>query len=218
MPKNALGRVSNTLACMATPSRRQDFPTAKRRAVEADVLRATEGLLSDGAPYADLAVERIAREAGLSRTAFYFYFKDKRDLLMRLTEGVTDELYAVADRWWSGDAGPARLDAALQGVSDLFHAHGPLIRAIIEVAGYDAEVSAQWRTLIGRFVEATRVRLEHEQRAGGSAAGADPAATAFALVWMTERTLHQSIAQGDLLGREAIVDALERIWRGAVYG
>ena len=52
--------------------------TPKRAAVQAAVLRATEELLRDGASYADLNIERIARRAGISRTAFYFYFRDKR--------------------------------------------------------------------------------------------------------------------------------------------
>ena len=33
------------------------------------------------------------RGPGSRRTAFYFYFRDKRELLLRLTEDVTDELY-----------------------------------------------------------------------------------------------------------------------------
>ena len=34
--------------------------------------------------------QRITTRAGISRTAFYFYFRDKRELLMRLTEDVTE--------------------------------------------------------------------------------------------------------------------------------
>ena len=52
------------------------------------MLRATEQLLAEGSSYADLNVERIATAAGISRTAFYFYFRDKRDLLMRLAGDV----------------------------------------------------------------------------------------------------------------------------------
>src|SRR3954447_7442312 len=80
--------------------------TGKRQAIEAAVLRATEDLVAEGSSYADLNVERIATRAGISRTAFYFYFRDKRELLMRLTAEVNQQLYAEADTWFSGDAAP----------------------------------------------------------------------------------------------------------------
>ena len=67
-----------------TLSRRPQAPTEKRQATEAAVLTAMEELLGEGTPYAALSVERIATRAGISRTAFYFYFADKRELLMRL--------------------------------------------------------------------------------------------------------------------------------------
>ena len=79
---------------MASLTRRTEAQTEKRAAVEAAVLEATEGLLVGGRSYADLTIEDIARGAGISRTAFYFYFRDKRELLMRLTEDVAEGLYA----------------------------------------------------------------------------------------------------------------------------
>ena len=56
--------------------------TPKRAAVQAAVLTATEQLLGEGASYADLNIERIATRAGISRTAFYFYFADKREVAL----------------------------------------------------------------------------------------------------------------------------------------
>src|SRR5512134_990691 len=161
-------------------------PTARRRAVQAAVLEATEALLREGARYGDLNVERIATRAGISRTAFYFYFRDKRELLMRLTEDVNDLLYAQADIWWSGSGDPAaEMREALARIAGAYDEHGVLLRAIVEVSATDEEIAAFWRGLVGRFVDATRRRIERE-RAAGRAAVADPQATAFALCWMTE--------------------------------
>src|SRR3954453_5740148 len=80
-------------AVMAVLSRRQDT-SEQRRAAEAEFTRATVDLLAHGDSYADLSVERIAAAAGRTRTAFYFYFRDKRELLMRATETVAEQLYA----------------------------------------------------------------------------------------------------------------------------
>ena len=203
---------------MSTASRRPEPATEKRQAVEAAVLEATEGLLSEGASFADLNIERIATRAGISRTAFYFYFRDKRELLMQLTEGVSDVLYAAADTWWSGaDVGGAELAAALERVAGLYREHDPLLRAIVEVSTYDDEVAAFWRALVGRFVEATRQRIEAEQEAGRADPGLHAQATAFALVWMTERTYYQMLVQDQPVKPAALVGALVGVWRRAVY-
>jgi AcrR family transcriptional regulator len=192
--------------------------TPKRVAVQADVLRATERLLSEGASWSDLGVERIATTAGISRTAFYFYFRDKRELLIRLTEDVTELLYAEADRWFSG-AGNAEeeIREALGKIAELYVEHRALLRVIVEVSTYDEEVAVFWRALIGRFVEATRLRIEAEQAAGKAPAYA-AAPTAFGLVWMCERTLYQLMVQETPFSRDDAVDALVRMWVRAVYG
>jgi AcrR family transcriptional regulator len=192
--------------------------TPKREAVQAEVLRATEQLLAEGNSWAELGVERIATTAGISRTAFYFYFSDKRDLLLRLTEDVNEQLYHAADRWWSGEAEEeAEIREALVEIADLYDEHMALLKVIVEVSTYDEDVAKHWRGLIGRFVEATRQRIEDEQRAGKSPAF-PAAATAFGLVWMCERTLYELMVQDPPFTRDETIDALVRIFMRSVYG
>jgi AcrR family transcriptional regulator len=204
---------------METLSRRPELPTDKRRAIEADVLTATEALLGEGASYANLSIERIATRAGISRTAFYFYFADKRELLMRLAADVGQQLYDEAETWWSGSGdGPAQLTEALAKIADLYRAHGPLVCAIVEVSTYDSTVGVFWRGLVGRFVGASAERIAAEQKAGRADAALDPTATAFALVWMTERSFHQMLVQDDAPGASELVGALAGVWRATNYG
>jgi AcrR family transcriptional regulator len=192
--------------------------TPKRRAVQAAVLRATEELLQGGASWADLGVERITSGAGISRTAFYFYFKDKRELLMRLTEDVTEDLYAAADGWYHGEGDPqAVMREALTQIWALYKEHEPLLKAIVEVSTYDEEVATFWRALLDRFVVATRERIEVEQAAGRAPAAVPAEATAFALTWMTERTLYQQLMQ-QRFAEDEVIDALVGIWLRGVYG
>jgi AcrR family transcriptional regulator len=200
------------------PSRSTTAPASpKRAAVQAAVLRATEQLLAEGATYADLNIERIATRAGISRTAFYFYFADKRELLMRLSEDVTDELFTQADIWYSGSGDPeAEIREALANIARLYEQHGPLLRAIVEVSTYDEDVAVFWRQLLGRFVDASRSRIISEQEAGKSS-GCDPAATAFALCWMAERVLYQELVQDAPIPREDLVESLVCIWMRTIY-
>src|SRR3954466_13303867 len=170
---------------------REGPATAKRAQVQAAVLKATEELLAGGASYAELNVERIATAAGISRTAFYFYFRDKRDLLMRLAGDVTELLYAQADIWFSGEGDdPEReIREALTRIAELYREHGVLIRAIVEVSTYEEDIATFWRGLLNQFVDATQRRIEAESAIPGARA------TGFALTWMAERTFYQQLVQ-----------------------
>jgi TetR/AcrR family transcriptional regulator, ethionamide resistance regulator len=192
--------------------------TPKRAAVQAEVLRATEQLLAEGTNWADLGIERIATTAGISRTAFYFYFRDKRELLMRLTEDVNEQLYVEADRWYSGDGDDEQeIREALTKIAELYIEHEALLRIIVEVSTYDEKVATFWRSLLGRFILATRMRIEAEQEAGKSPPfPAEP--TAFGLIWMCERTLYQLMVQEPDFSRDEAIEALVRIFMRSVYG
>jgi AcrR family transcriptional regulator len=158
---------------MAVLSRREAAAGERRREAVQGFLVATEELLDDGASYAELSVEQISSRAGRPRTAFYLYFRDKRELLMRLTEDVAQTLYEEADRWWSGTRGREDLELALADILRTWGQHASVLRAIAEASTYDAEIAEFWRGMVGRFVEATERRLVTEGDEPGSAAASD---------------------------------------------
>jgi TetR/AcrR family transcriptional regulator, ethionamide resistance regulator len=197
---------------VAVLSKRVEAPE-RRREAEAAFVVATESLLAGGSSYADLSVEQISAAAGRSRTAFYVYFRDKRDLLMRATETVAGQLYDEADRWWSGADGRRGLRSALTDILTTYRDHADLLRAVVEASTYDEQVGEFWRTLVGRFIEATELRLADEGDDPSRAAG-----KAFALVWMTERACYQQVARGGRMDDPRLVDALLEVWERSVYG
>ncbi|MBX5470425.1 MAG: TetR/AcrR family transcriptional regulator [Thermoleophilaceae bacterium] len=199
---------------MAVLSKRANEPTEQRREAEQSFVRAVEELLADGASYAELSVEQISRRAGRTRTAFYFYFRDKRELLMRATEDASVDLYRAADQWFSGTSGPDEMAEALAGVFEIYREHAALLSAVVEASTYDDQVRELWRSVIQRFVDATVRRLLDE----GASTGAEAArAKAFALVWMTERACYQQLAQGRPLSDDSLIAALVEIWQRGVY-
>jgi TetR/AcrR family transcriptional regulator, ethionamide resistance regulator len=200
----------------SSTTQRKRTPTAKREAVEADMLRAVNELLEEGAAYNDLDVGRIAQRAGISRTAFYFYFADKRELLKRVTEDVIALLYVQAERWWSGTGeGRADLETALRNAAVLYRDHAPVLRAIVEVSGYDEEMGDFWRGVIGRFIDATTAHLEREWGPGPHQPSA--AATAHVLCWMTERTYYHALYEPGEDHWPPLLDAVVSIWHRSVY-
>jgi AcrR family transcriptional regulator len=204
---------------VATGGEPRGAPTAKRAAVQAAVLEATVALLDEGASYADLNIERIATRAGISRTAFYFYFRDKRELLLRLTENVTDQLYRQGDIWLSGIDEPSEeLRRTLSNVGALYREHGVVLRAIVQASATDDEIAVSWHRIVDRFVDATTRRIEELQRDGATAVREDARATAFALCWMIERTFNQQLVLGEPFDEVVLVDAIAGVFVRAVYG
>jgi AcrR family transcriptional regulator len=186
----------------------------RRAAAEAAILRAASDLIEEGSSFAGLSVEAIATRAGIGRTAFYFYFRDKRELLMRLTQEATGELFAESERWWHGDAD---LRDSLAQTIRLYLEHAAVLRVVTEAAGYDDDVRAFWQALVGRFVDATTERIERDQ-AAGLAEPVPARETAAALIWMCERRLYQ-FARDDPDGDPSLlIDALAGVMLRSVYG
>jgi TetR/AcrR family transcriptional regulator, ethionamide resistance regulator len=185
--------------------------------VEADVRAALLHLLGQGKPFKDLTVDELARAAGLSRTAFYFYFPGKNQVLMAALGDVTEELYAEAERWWHGEGPPERLmRVALEGIVDVFQRHAALLRTSHEVTTYDPEFAAFYNDLVmKRFVTATAEQLRRDSRAG-RLRPMDSDTVAEVLVWMVERCNNVLIGTQ---GRSAdqVVEAFTTIWVHALY-
>jgi AcrR family transcriptional regulator len=186
-----------------------------RAQIQAAVTTATLQLAEEIA-FKDLTVDQIARAAGLSRTAFYFYFRSKHDLLRAAMEEVSDEAFREADRWWHGEGEPRSLiRAAIEGVVDVYQRHVNLMRVGQEVAMYDPEMGALWQELMGRFIDATAEHLRAEQ-AAGRLRPLEPGAAAESLVWMMERCNYVYLGLGRR-SRAEMVDTLTAIWYHALY-
>jgi AcrR family transcriptional regulator len=208
------------MSFMAVLTRRKG-PKARKARREALLTRlgdAVEDLLREGGSYADLAVERITSRADVSRTTFYEYFGDKRELLMSLSERATADLGTAAAGWRAegGDLGRAELREVLR----LFltaNRERPLLAALTEAAAYDDEVRAAWLAHQDALIDLIEERLREEQSAGRMPPG--PAhATACALHWMVQQTCYQEMVARQRISEDEYLDAITGIWMRAVRG
>jgi AcrR family transcriptional regulator len=197
-------------------SQPQGSQPSHRDEVRQSMRAAVLGLLEDR-PFKDLTIDEIAGAAGLTRTAFYFYFKNKVEVLAAVVEELAGDLYKEADRWWSGDDENVELAMreALEGTARVNQRHAAVLRAAIEVTTYDATFAGLYRQLTERFVTNAAEHIRDEQ-AAGRARQVDPQASAEALIWMTERCGYQMIAMDGLEVSE-FVDALIPVWLHALY-
>ena len=193
-------------------------PAVRRRTreeVQAAVREALVGLLGER-PFKDVTVDELARRTGLSRTAFYFYYPDKNEVLKEAAETVAAEAYAEADRWWHGSGPPEQLvREALEGIANVFCKHDGILRAALEVTTYDPAFRAFYWALIRRFVDATAEHLWREIGAG-RARRLDVEVVAESLVWMAERCAYAFFL---IEGRpqNEVIEPLTSIWVHAVY-
>lgn len=200
----------------------------RRRPEEAEraILAAARSFLEEH-PFREMTVEGVMVRTGLSRPAFYAYFRDRYDLVTRLLEGVGGLLFALDWRWLSGVAGEDEsrevLVDALRAGSQTFVEYGPVLRAISDAAGQDARVEEVYRYgLIQRLVTAVAGRISRDVEAGVSPDGLDPEQTARALVLMTERYLLDTFGRPERRPSrseaEAVFGTLEEIWVRTLYG
>lgn len=162
-----------------------------RGAAEERIFAAVERLLEAGEAYTSLSTGRIAEEAGVARSTLYVHFADKADLLVRLTEAATTELFDVAERWVAGGGGLPELEATMREVVRQQRSHKALFVALNEAAAYEPRVAAFWQSRIQRFAEQVEPRVP---------AGLDARVTSRFLAWGAERAVFEHIGS-DASGR-----------------
>ncbi|MCX5045481.1 TetR/AcrR family transcriptional regulator [Aldersonia sp. NBC_00410] len=203
--------VSVTRMAKNAPARRDE----RREDVEERVLAAVDRLLAEGAVFTELPVQRIATESDIARSTFYRYFPDKSQLLIRMADLATDDLFRTAAQWWGG--GEATEASAIDAMREMiagFTRHRLLLEALVEVSGYDRDVGGYWRARVDAFVELVRRRLRELQSSGRISKDVDVHATAVVLTSMVERT----IATRHRISDGRLAEALGRaIWL-TIYG
>src|SRR5918999_4297264 len=78
-------------------------PRRRRRPEEAErvILTAARTFL-ETRPFREMTVEGVMARTGLSRPAFYAYFRDRYEVVTRLLEGIGGLLCAVDRPWLAG--------------------------------------------------------------------------------------------------------------------
>lgn len=155
---------------------------------ELALLESARALLREH-PRSRPTVEAIAAGAGLTRTAFYFYFSRTEEIVARLGEDILEDvLEATAPFFDPTQPIETSIVEAVRGQIAVYADHGAVLCAIVELAGSDEEVRALWLGLMERFIDPIAARLEAYARE----AGVEPDTrrlrhTAETLVWMLER-------------------------------
>ncbi|MFE9629296.1 TetR/AcrR family transcriptional regulator [Streptomyces sp. NPDC006527] len=184
---------------MASTTRRPSSAADRRAALEKRILSVIEECLRGGVTYTELSVEQIAQAAGISRSTFYLYFRDKVDVLLRLSGCLKTESYAIAATWrpTGPDGGLDGLARTYELILRHYREHAALLAAINEVAAYDPMVRRAWTADQDRFIGNLVTVLKEEQRAGRTPADIDPELAAKVIVQGGGQVIAQQVSNSD---------------------
>jgi TetR/AcrR family transcriptional regulator, ethionamide resistance regulator len=178
------------------------------------LLPAVERLLEDET-YAEISVERIADEAGISRSSFYNYFEDKGELLQTLTAEVMGAIIDASRQWWMlpPDASKDELRVAVAHMVEIYSPHAGLMRAVADFTSRDPRVRAEFGAYMERGAEGIAGYIRDGQRAGAFRCGLDADRAALWLDWMAERGLAQLGRRGDEDPDRAVAALTDILWK-----
>lgn len=203
---------------MLVSTRKVSSGRTRRNGVERDVIDATMRCLTAGESFTSLGVQRICDEAGVARSAFYKNFDDKTDLLLRVVESATQELFATARAWAAGAEGRDSMIAVHRNSVRVWREHAPLLRAYFEVAAYDPKVAAFWDEGMGTLVELLESRIVAGQADGLITDKLEARALAEFIVYGFERRTAQHIATAPASADKEFARQLADIGWVLLYG
>ena len=198
--------------------------TTRRAEIRASRLQVREQIVSAATElvrttsFAELTVDEVMRETGLSRTIFYRHFDDLADLLLRAGREAIEELFEAQRAF--GEApiadGPDAIRSAFVPAVAVYSRHGPLLRAIAEAGAADEEMSAGQQAVRQRFADLAEAALRGMPDIAANPP-ADLSETARALNLMNEAYLLEAFGRDARVPAETIVQTLTEIWMAVAH-
>jgi TetR/AcrR family transcriptional regulator, ethionamide resistance regulator len=153
-------------------------------------------------PMAELDVEAIAAEAGITRTRFYAYFTSKHDALAALLRRmvvIRGEAYEHPDSWFVGRPPNVRpRDSITQTIARTTEAGWPhrfVLREGCDLWTAVPQIRSAWLELIDVSTAKIERAIQRERAAGAAPAGMEARPLAQALAWQSERLYFLTWAQ-----------------------
>jgi AcrR family transcriptional regulator len=168
--------------------------------------------------FESINIADISRRAGVTRSAFYFYFESKAAAVAALMEELYDEIFAVSRGLTSLDGTPAsRIGSMVTGLFEATRRHEHLFAAMLEARATSQAVREMWDADLLSFVEPLAQMIRAERTAGRAPDGPDPVALATMLLELNDRALER-LVRGGSLSIEQETEAVTAIWLRAIYG
>jgi AcrR family transcriptional regulator len=163
-------------------------------------------------------IAEISKQAGVTRSAFYFYFENKGAAVAALMERILHETFAVNDAFTAAADPPRqRIYAMLDGLFSTCERHHHLFKAMLEARGSNASVRDIWDDARESFVESVAAMIRADRSAGRAPDGLDAEVLASVLLEFNDRLLER-LTLGGSLSRQQLMDGAATIWLNTIFG
>ena len=166
----------------------------------------------------EVNVAEISRKAGVTRSAFYFYFESKATAVLALMAELYDDASDATDLLVKAEGEPrARIRHVITTLFDSVDRTPHTYRALLEARATSAAVRELWEAGRAEFAEMTAEMIERERALGHAQPGADAHVLAAVLLDLNDHAVERH-AMGVGPEREAHIDAITHIWIQSIYG
>ena len=181
------------------------------------LLRALDELLREHS-LDQVNVAEISRRAGVTRSAFYFYFESKAMAALALMAGLYEDASDATDLLVKAEGDPrARIRGVIATLFGAVEATPHTYRALLEVRAANPAAREMWEAGRADFAAMIAEMIERERAAGRAVAGPDASALAAVLLDLNDHAVERH-ALGTGPPREEHIDALTHLWIQGIYG
>ncbi|MGP4057001.1 TetR/AcrR family transcriptional regulator [Mycobacterium sp. 4D054] len=196
-------------------------PTDRRQPQKSDLRRSAilesldHHLRASG--FDDLNIADVTRRAGVTRSAFYFYFENKAAAVAALLEPMYEDGFLASDLLSDTSQPPrARIRGMLEALLGTVDEHRYLLAAMLEARASSSAVRGVWDDARESFVGPVASMIAGERESGRAPAGAPAEVLASLLLEFNDR-LMERYTVGGRLTRAELLSGAETIWLRTIY-
>jgi AcrR family transcriptional regulator len=194
--------------------RRTPYHGDQRRAT---LLKALDEYLQEG-EFETITIADISARAGVTRSAFYFYFENKAACVAALASQMYQQAVAAADHLFVADVPPReRIQSMITGLFAAWEGHQYLYRAMLEASRTSGTLRELWDGYRESFAGPVAAMIDSERAAGRAPEGPDSATLATVLLELGDGALAH-LSPDDPVNTSRRADVLVAIWFRTIYG
>jgi len=166
----------------------------------------------------DINIADISRRAGVTRSAFYFYFENKAAAVAALYEEMYADGFDAAEVLGGEGSLRDRISTAIRAIFVGWGRRTHLYRAILDARAQSPAVRDQWDAFQQSYVDLVADLVREERASGAAPDGPDAHALATALLDLNDRTLERLVRAPDGFDWDTHLESVVHVWLAGIYG
>ena len=160
----------------------------------------------------------VTKRAGVTRSAFYFYFENKAAAVAALLEPMYDDGFIASDILTStADPPHWRIRAMVEALLDTVEHHRYLLEAMLDARAANPAIRQVWDDARESFIPGVAAMIAAERDSGRAPDGPPTEVLAGMLLEFNDRLLERYTI-GGTLNRQQLSEGAEAIWLRTIYG